>query len=439
MVAAQLLEATKGVLDHLRTWQTRLSQSGEEGPAGIPQIYGAVRRLRDYLQRLAVSSYTREVPVNLGPDEENLLVSCAVHHIGCIDLELQERTHNPQDAAWLESARQSLSAWAVRLASRPVARIPSPDAVRLNTPTVRAVIAAIARAGAEAAQAKRPRPAAPDARLGGPAAPRLSSPRAVTAAGAPVAPTPLYPTVEPASGAVPPALDIRPGYEFPAAAPVDFAPATAGIDPFAAVAKHAGGGAPVPRAGAGGGPEGIPYVELMLDPRMVRDPRLRTMIAMDLGALERTAAAQQYRLAMVHLASVLEGVVVDHALPRQKQLDIPGLPESWKIERILDKCMGDKLTSMDRPCLLQLVAARHLVRPAVQLNSPMAVTAATLDKAADFVRRVLSALGYTGLGPAVADSFDESLPLFGAPPAKAAELDAPAGGPPAWLQPSPHQ
>ena len=108
VVAAQLLEATKGVLDHLSQWQNHLNQTGEQGPPGMSQTYGSVRRLRDSLQRLAVSSYTREVPINFGTDEENLLVSCAVHHVGCLDLSLQG-ANNPQDTAWMEAARQSLS------------------------------------------------------------------------------------------------------------------------------------------------------------------------------------------------------------------------------------------------------------------------------------------------------------------------------------------
>ena len=92
---------------------------------------------------------------------------------------------------------------------------------------------------------------------------------------------------------------------------------------------------------------------------------------------------------------------------------------------------------MDRPYLLQFTTARQLVRPAVQLHSPMVVTRATLSKAMDFCRRVLAELGYAGSADPSgmgAPAQDWGAPPRGVQPAAPANPAPPAA--PNWDAPN---
>ncbi len=135
---------------------------------------------------------------------------------------------------------------------------------------------------------------------------------------------------------------------------------------------------------------------LTLDARLVRDPRLRTMLVLDTRALERAHMAKDYRLSAVHLCSVFESVVVDVALARRSELSLKGTPENWKLDDVIRHVMGDKFSSGDRASFYHLVACRNLVRPSVQLQNPIVVTRATIKKMVDFVQRMLVELGVAG-------------------------------------------
>ena len=63
-LAAQLLEATKNVLDHLSRWKFEAHDRGEDVPREVARTFGKVRPLRDYLKRCA-SSY-QAVDLDLG-------------------------------------------------------------------------------------------------------------------------------------------------------------------------------------------------------------------------------------------------------------------------------------------------------------------------------------------------------------------------------------
>lgn len=419
VVVAQLLEAVKEVLDHLSRWKIELNEQGQDSPDGLGQTYGRVRRLRDYLQR-CVSAYPSPVMLDLGEEDENLLVSCAVFAVGMIDLDLQAPGRPAgRDRSWLEEKRRNLSGSAVKLASRPVERIPSRDPVSLNTPGVRGIIAAVLR-NVSSADAARTGAAAAGSRPGAsgrrPTQPSSAAPKsyfghARPAASAPPHPTPSRPAGEaprapryeaaqtPAPKFEPP----QPSQQVRPALPAAHHAATTGqppahdarpfaASPFDATGVDAGGGA----AGASPQAQGTSGAFPLIDPRRIRDPRLRAMLAMDVSAYERSYAAHDYRLAMVHLASVFEGAVLDYVIPRYKQLGIKGPPETWKVEDILVRIVGDSLSSMDRAYLLHVIAARNLIRPSIQLHAPMVVTVSSLEQAAGFVRRTLVELGYTG-------------------------------------------
>ena len=380
VVATQLLEAIKSVLEHVSQWMIELTETGQDAPSGLSQLYGKVRRLRDYVHR-GVAAYGKSVALDLCEEDQNLLVSCIVHHIGDIDQQLERGASG--DVAWMEEKRRNLSQFAVALATRPVSRIPNRATVQFTTASVRSVTAAIAQRTVRL-------PGQPPASHAGPARQRWqqSDPAPLHPGEAP-APSSYAPPLQPSYpqafgyGAPPaerPPQPVPPDYGYVAAGPFEDSSPGLFLDPD-------DGLSPSPDPGA---------FESLLDPQKVSDPRLRTMVAMDVRAFARTMASEDYRLAMVHLGSVFEAVIVDYVTPRHRDLNIRGTPETWRIEKILSVVLGDRLTSMDRPYLLQLVAARHLVRPAIQLLSPMVVTREILLKAFEFFRRVLIELGYSG-------------------------------------------
>ena len=137
---------------------------------------------------------------------------------------------------------------------------------------------------------------------------------------------------------------------------------------------------------------------LDLDPRKLHDPRVRAILMLELRAYERAFRANDHRLCVVHLGSVLEASCIDYALTHRRDLALNGAPETWNLEVVVRRVLGEDISSMDRALLFHLNAARNLLRPAIQLSNPMVVTAATQSELTQFVRRVLTAMGYSSSG-----------------------------------------
>ena len=152
---------------------------------------------------------------------------------------------------------------------------------------------------------------------------------------------------------------------------------------------------PVDPAPAPGKAPQVSY-EALLDARTVRDPRLRAVLSLDQGALRRALEARDYRLAVVHLSSILEAVVIDYVLVRRKELGISGTPDGWNLPQILLKLLGSTLGPRDRGALIQVMTASDLVRPVSQYMAPMVVTPTSFQQHFGFVRMVLVELGYRG-------------------------------------------
>ena len=376
VLTMQLLEAVKNALGDLNGW---LMETGTDSPSahGVSRVYAKVRRLRDYLQR-SVATYNREIEIDLDEDDNNLLVSCAVHHIGVLESQMESGQASRGDLSWFREKCTNLAKWSTAHATRPVERIPVKNTLELETAGVRGLIAAI----------KNNTAATPDALAPAPGMPFEPNPMRDSSGLHPVAPAHLQPPLEP-----------TPGFGFGN----ESSPAVSHSDPIPAPAtpSHSGsrepaGLHPVVAESAGGGLSSVGGV--FLDVGQIVDPRLRSLATMDLSAFERTQANGEHRLAMVHLASVFEAIVVDYALPRLVELGIKGPPETWRIEEIVRRALAERITATDRAQVLQMVAARHLVRPAVQLHAPVVVTAATLGRAIALTNRCLVEFGYTGFG-----------------------------------------
>ena len=144
----------------------------------------------------------------------------------------------------------------------------------------------------------------------------------------------------------------------------------------------------------------------ILDSHKLRDPRLRTLARLDLLSYERSLAGQEHRLAAVLLGSILESAVLDHAIPRRAELGLVGTPDTWNPVDVLAKVMGEQFNPKDRSLAYHAFSARNLLRPSLQIVTPMVVTQASLQRLQEFAQRALHSMGYC----ATDGSGDEKLP-----------------------------
>ena len=385
VVAVCFLEAVKMTLDHLGAYRLELSQQGMQGSPDLPRTYGEVRRLRDYLQR-SVSSFPELVDLELPPADAGLLVACCRRSVEAMDLRLTEQSVTSDERTWLQRKRQVVSDWAVELAEKPLLELPLKKMSPVATEAARALTTRLQNKVfgdlRERARMLAPNNAAPstiaDLHLFG------DPMRAIDPADSGLGSDSLAIAVRGAStpggrqggGAFGPACD------------------TSAISP-----EHpdqGGGrgrptGAPMPETGAQVG------ATLLLEPSKLRDPRLRSLAGMDARTYERLVEVGDQRLATVLLASLLESAVLDYAIARRAEFGLAGSPDTWNMQDLLLKVLGERVVPQDRAMAFHLFASRNLLRPALQMVTPAVVTSATFDRLREFVRRALHDLGY-GLG-----------------------------------------
>lgn len=379
VVAVHFLEATKEVLEHLSRWTVDPS-SRVEAPKGLGQLYGSARRLRDYLQR-CVSAYPQIVEIDLSEDDENLLVSCGIHTLGRLDTVDPSKPIRPEERGLNDEKKRLLIEWCQALATRPPQRIPVPNKIETTTPTVRGVIAMInKRFGSPNARPMEilkatfgPNQVASDRGERKP----LHSTGVVADFGSGIAQPMQQPHVAPTPQSPPLAAD-------------RWAQEALARESLSELAEEvAKSGPPVARP--------RPSADL-IDSQRLRDPRLRSMALLDLRAFDRAHELHDHRLALVHLGSIFEGAVIDYALSRRKELELTGSVETWSLELVLRKALADRFAATDKGRLVHLVAARTLIRPALQLQTPIGVTATWLAELQTFARRIFAELGLIGSG-----------------------------------------
>ena len=352
VVAICFLEAAKQTLEHLGTHRLELSQQGVPGPEELPRLYGDVRRLRDYLQRCA-SAYDESVDLDLADADASLLVACCRRAVESIDHRLVERALAEQERNWLQKKRTVLADWAVELAAKPLLELPLPKISPIKSEAVRALDTRLQnKVFGDVSQ--RQKIFAPG--QGQPAAPG-SIAQGIASFGETMANTPvaLTPSEEISTDALPPIAggeqQVEPDREVPVSPPI-------------------------------------------LDRRRIKDPRLRSLVGVDMAAMDRCLADGDHRLASVLLASVLESAVLDHAIPRRSELGLTGTPDTWQPQDLLLKAMGDLTQPKDRSLAFHLFASRNLLRPSLQMVTPAVVTEASFDRLREFVSRALHALGF---------------------------------------------
>lgn len=135
---------------------------------------------------------------------------------------------------------------------------------------------------------------------------------------------------------------------------------------------------------------------LLLDPRGVRHQSLRTLVALDHAAWERSLDARDLRMAAVHLRAVVEAVALDCALPRSLELGFVDPPETWGLTPLVLRLLPN-LDPQDRGRLQFLDRCVALIRPGLQLGDPTPVTARVLAELVALAGRVFRELGVVGV------------------------------------------
>lgn len=394
VVAVCFLEAVKMALDHLGAHRLELSQQGVQGSPDLPRMYGEVRRLRDYLQR-CVSAYQELVDLDLPAPDAALLVACCRRSVEAMDLRLTEQAVTPEERTWLQRKRQVVSDWAVELAEKPLLELPLKKMSTVATEASRALTTRLQnkifgdvreRARIVAPQTNGPSMTAGLQSFGDQL--RAIDPTDTDAVGD---------AMGAAARAVPRAEAPRGGDAFGLGRDVVGGAYAASATPPPAPAHPARGpahheapyDAPVPAAG--------PVVSTLFEAHKLRDPRLRSLAGMDLRTYERVLEAGDHRFATVLLASLLEAALLDYVLARRAEFAVAGTPDTWNLQELLLKALGERAAPQDRAMAFHVFAARNLLRPALQMVTPAVVTAATFERLREFVQRALHDLGY-GLG-----------------------------------------
>ncbi|MFK7740837.1 MAG: hypothetical protein AB8H80_10995 [Planctomycetota bacterium] len=394
VVAVCFLEAVKLTLEHLGARRLELSQEGVSGGATeeMTRVYGDLRRVRDYLQR-CVSSYRDVVSLELDSGSASMLVASCRRMVEAIEHRLHERALPDDERQWLRQKIQVLSDWAVEVAGKPIIDLPL---ARVST-----LIGEFGRALTTRIQGKvwgnpegRQKIVPPTEGKG----PSSGGSTGLSSFGDMLRPVDEPGEDEERAHPAPGGSD-----SIATSSPLTASPLPPDVDPEALdTSRNVGESSMLPPAheaeeqGSGGE---------LVDVEKIRDPRLRSLAAMDIKSLQRAQSAGDYRVAAVLVGAIAESVVLDYALPRRIDLGLPEEPEAWPLSDILLGALGDAAQPRDRAFCFHLFSARNLLRPSRQVVTPVVVTATSFVRIHEFVGRAFSVLGY-GMGVFSADRSD---------------------------------
>lgn len=366
-----LLDAIRLGLDDLRDETIGRTGTGVIQAKSGAQTYAHLRRLRTYLQRF-VGLVGESAGLDFSDDDQNLVASCALHEVGKLDRAFAEASRRESTApAGLADRRKILADWCVRLATRRIEGITVAGG-KQQSPTVQAVHREVQHR-----------------LMSNPEGDGLSLVRDLStdlhAMPSLVGRTP----VDPSLAAAPPPVLPPPVRSAPPVPP----PRASHVDPVAAARLHAGVSPAAPPLHLDLPPSvtRAPTVA-SFDARHILDPRLRAILQLDLAAYARAVDAKDHRLAMAHLASIVEGATIDFALANRQRLTLGGSPETWNLEAILMRLLENHFTPVNPNAMRFLGLARNILRPGHQLAAPMTITDDILADFEEFAYRVLTAV-----------------------------------------------
>jgi hypothetical protein len=367
VVAVCFLEAVKLCLDQLGAFRLELSQQGVPGSPDVARYYGEVRRLRDYLQR-CVSAYPDHVTLDIAASDAALLVACCRRSVEVADVRLSEQALANDERQWLQRKRQVLADWAVELAEKPLMELPLK---RLSSTIGEATRGLTTRLQNKVFGDVRDRP-------------KIVAPTSTTS----------IMTGLQSFGEQIAALDEPGRPQLPAAGTVAVDPAPSPATPPPSTPQPPPPPVAPPKPAAVAAPQAPVTCSVVFDHLRLRDPRLRSLVGIDLRNFERIVATGDYRLATVLLASLVEAAVLDHVIPRRAEFGLTGTPDTWNTQDLLIKVMGGRGTPQDLSLAYHLFSARNLLRPALQIVNPAIVTMSSFERMRELVQRALQVLGF---------------------------------------------
>jgi hypothetical protein len=143
-------------------------------------------------------------------------------------------------------------------------------------------------------------------------------------------------------------------------------------------------------------------LEPFFDVATIKDHRVRAQVRLDVQDFARARHHEDQRMSLVHLGSLLEGILLDYGLEHRKELELVESPDVWDYHALAVRLLGTKLDPSHEPILGLLHSCRRMLRPACQVVHPILTTGTMVHDAMAFLRWVLLQLGYSGseAGPA---------------------------------------
>ena len=359
-------EATNEVLDHYQKWLMDLEKEGHDRPEDLMDRYRSARRLRDYLRNLCRAKSHPEIKLN--SEDSDLLASCCLFKAADLETQIADSGLRPEQEAWLDGNVESLVALAYEFAESPVEYVRGPGRTSVLANRVRKTVSAIN------AKVKGLR-----------AAPSVSS--GVVEDGQILKGSEFL--MDQMFGAWDGERNSMPEEEFSSRA-LDTGPESgSGKKPSRAFVSGSTHVAGAPAEGE------VHFGALAVDATMVKDPRLRAMLQVDLKGLGLALQAGKPRLASVLISSVFEALVLDVAMKNRGDLSLQGTPDTWNLQGVVTNLMGGRIAGPDRNTLFHIFSCKNLIRPSVQLNNPIVSTKDSVEKMLEFVQKFVIA---TGLG-----------------------------------------
>lgn len=455
-----LLDAVRGAEDRLREYYRQKQEAHAEVPEQFRRQYGGVRRLKDHLRHCA-DNFRAPQHLALSGEDQGLLTACVVDALPELDRGLASESTSDDEREWMEEQRARLMELAGELMNGPLEPILAEDPGSRRTKSVKELLPTLQvqpptvlgdrRSGDRDRRSEAtptPLPAPPAAAVPGA---YLPQPHDGFSGYPPPHPFPAYPAPPPGApppyphggyGAPPhpggyaqPQPPLPPSYRQPGAP--YYAPPVPGYPEHPNPQYYPGAPHGMPQGGGTAPGQGRSLLgriarsdpgalgqaprrsqraspRLLFDPHRIKDHRVRGQMRLDLEDLARAMANEDLRLCLVHLGSILEGILLDYGLEHMQELELTETPDEWDFHAVAVQALGTRLSPGQEPVLGLLHASRRLLRPARQVMHPIVATRAMVNSAIPFVRTTLMHLR--------SDQPQEQAPPQASPEAEAEEV-----------------
>ncbi|MEZ5989434.1 MAG: hypothetical protein R3F30_09980 [Planctomycetota bacterium] len=133
----------------------------------------------------------------------------------------------------------------------------------------------------------------------------------------------------------------------------------------------------------------------LLNPRMIKDAKLRTLARIDLQDFKQAKKGENLRRMSVHLLGCFEAVLIDHVLSDHETYGVaPDELAEQDLEALARKVFSGKLDANQSQVLRFLFSARDALDVVRMYTTPRVLTKASVQQLEAMVRMLISELGY---------------------------------------------